>query len=302
MAIGNDEDRFQMQQELNKVYRWANNNAMLFNDTKFEYLVYWTHQNSTSLSGYLTNTGNQIEKSNEVRDLGVLMSGDANFTSHIKSIVSKARRQGGWILRTFSCRDRESMLTLYKATVLPILEYCSQLWSPTKAGDIRMLESVQRNFTSKICTVRNLSYWERLELLCMYSLERRRDRYTVMYVYKVMMGIAPNLEDERFKIKTRYNERRGLLCEVPPMRSGATARIRSAVDQSFAIRGPRLFNSLPRKIRSSNLTFDSFKRQLDNFLSQVPDLPSAPNYPQAAAGNGLLEQLEQLRREGNFIL
>ena len=28
---------------------------------------------------------------------------------------------------------------------------------------------------------------------------------TIMYVYKVMMGIASNLEDERFKIKTIYN-------------------------------------------------------------------------------------------------
>ena len=38
IAIGSDEDRYKMQQELNKVYHWANNNAMLFNDTKFEYL------------------------------------------------------------------------------------------------------------------------------------------------------------------------------------------------------------------------------------------------------------------------
>ena len=38
IAIGSDEDRYKMQQELNKVYHWANNNVMLFNDTKFKYL------------------------------------------------------------------------------------------------------------------------------------------------------------------------------------------------------------------------------------------------------------------------
>ena len=30
MAIGNDEDRLKIQQELNKVYQWASDNAMLF--------------------------------------------------------------------------------------------------------------------------------------------------------------------------------------------------------------------------------------------------------------------------------
>ena len=107
MAIGSDEDRYKMQQELNKVYQWANNNAMLFNNTKFEYLVYWTHQSSESISGYLTNKGNQIEKSDEVKDLGVLMSGDANFTSHIKSIISKARRQGDESCTPFPARIKK---------------------------------------------------------------------------------------------------------------------------------------------------------------------------------------------------
>ena len=97
------------------------------------------------------------------------------------------------------------------------------------------------------------------------------------------------------KIKPKYGERRGLLCAVPPIRSGGKARTRSVVDQSFAIRGPILFNSLPRKIRSSNLTFYSFKRQLDNVFSQVPDLVSPSNYPQVA-------QREQMRREGNLKL
>ena len=66
MAVGSYEDRYKIQQELKKVYQWENKNAMLFNGTKFEYLVYWTHQSSANLSGYLTNTGNHIEKSDKV--------------------------------------------------------------------------------------------------------------------------------------------------------------------------------------------------------------------------------------------
>ena len=44
------------------------------------------------------------------------------------------------------------MLTLFNAVVRPVLEYCSQLWSPKgKAqGLIRKIETVQRQFTAKI--------------------------------------------------------------------------------------------------------------------------------------------------------
>ena len=42
------------------------------------------------------------------------------------------------------------MLTLFKSLVLSRLDYGSQLWSPFKAKDIRLLESVQRAFTKHI--------------------------------------------------------------------------------------------------------------------------------------------------------
>ncbi|KAG0697989.1 hypothetical protein GWK47_026160 [Chionoecetes opilio] len=69
------------------------------------------------------------------------------------------------------------MLTLYKSLVVPLLEYCCQLWSPWKVGEKQSLEAVQRSFTSKISAVRDLDYWDRLEKLNLFSLERRRERF-----------------------------------------------------------------------------------------------------------------------------
>ena len=175
----------------------------------------------------MTKEGNLINKPNEVKDLGVLMGKDVSFANHISNIISKGKRQSGWILRTFRCRDHESMITLFRATVLPLVEYYSQLWCPTKLGEIRQLEGVQRNFTSRISGMSEVSYWDRLKRLNIYSLERRRERYTILYVYKTILGLVPNFEDDQLRIQTRYNERRGLICLVPPLRTSATARIRS---------------------------------------------------------------------------
>ena len=182
------------------------------------------------------------------------MSNDATFTKQMQEMVTKANRQAGWIMRTFKTRDPSCMVTLFKAMVLPILEYCSQLWSPNKLGEIRKIEAVQRSFTFRVSGMSNLSYWERLKRLNMYSLERRRERYTILYIYKIILGIAPNFESLRWSIKIRNSQRRGLSCEIPSITTSASSRVKTMVDQSFAVRGPRLFNSIPVELRSGNMS------------------------------------------------
>ena len=54
------------------------------------------------------------------------------------------------------------MLTLLKSLVIPLLEYCCQLWNPWKAKDIQAIEDIQRTFTYKITEVQHLDYLERL--------------------------------------------------------------------------------------------------------------------------------------------
>ena len=53
----------------------------------------------------------------------------------------------------------------------------------------------------------------------MYSLERRRDRYEILYIYKIIFSVAPNFDDDRCKIKTKINAKRGFLFEIPPVQS-----------------------------------------------------------------------------------
>ena len=90
-----------------------------------------------------TGGGKTIPPSPVVKCLGVHLNEDANYKHHIRMTVSKAKQMAGWALRTFRSRDRETMITLWKALIQPVLDYCSQLWSPHKKGDIQELESTQ---------------------------------------------------------------------------------------------------------------------------------------------------------------
>ena len=95
------------------------------------------------------------------------MSNAATFTLHIRNIVKKPREKMGWVLSVFQSRPRYLMLTLLKSLVIPLLEYCCQLWNPWKPKDI---QAIQRTLTYKITEAQHLNYWERLNELKLYSL------------------------------------------------------------------------------------------------------------------------------------
>ena len=58
---------------------------------------------------------------------------------------------------------------------------------------INMVEKVQRPFTRFISGMAGLSYPERLNVLKLYSLQRRREIYIIIYVWKILEGLVPNL-------------------------------------------------------------------------------------------------------------
>ena len=208
------------------------------------------------------------------------MSNDGKFSKHISNIVESAKSQCGWILRTFHTRDRLPLMTLWNSLVRSKLEYCCQLWNPLKKGDIQCIEQVQRNYLRKISGMKSLSYWQQLKSLSIYSLERRRERYLIIYVWKIIEKQVPNISNsENDGVKTKTHIRRGRLCIVPTVNSQAQQAVKSLRYASFAVHAPRLFNVLPAGIRNiSGCKVDFFKNKLDCFLKTVPDEPQITGY------------------------
>ena len=124
------------------------------------------------------------------------------------------------------------------------------------------------------CSISHLSYPDRLKRLGLYSLERRRDRYAIIYIYTILIGVAPNFECDQYKIITYVNDRRGLFCRKPAIAIRAADRIKTLKDRSLAVRGPTLFNALPKNLRQLERSVEAFKNNLDKHLADVPDVPS----------------------------
>ena len=114
------------------------------------------------------------------------------------------------------------------------------------------------------------------------SLQRRRERYTIIHVFKVLQNLSPNDTN----IKFTYSDRRGIQATIPPLHRQASIRAQQKYDSSFSILGPKLWNLLP-KSTTLQPTLVSFKSSLQKFLDTIPDKPPTRGYV-TANSNSLL--------------
>ena len=112
------------------------------------------------------------------------------------------------------------------------------------------------------------NYWERLKILKLNSIQRRMERYRIMYVWKTITGKVPN-----FGLIWDINPRRGRMVDIRTYKSNAPSQAKNLIDQSLGVHGGRLFNLLPIDLRNFEGTTDQFKTHLDDFLCDIPDKP-----------------------------
>ena len=290
--IRSEADVALLQDDLNSLIQWATQNNMMLHEDKFELLVHKFNPNSVLYDlpfalnhmTYQVSTGVTLYPVQHLRDLGVIVTSDLSWSTHISSIACKARSVASWVFSVFRSRNTTVMLTLYKSLVRSHLEYCCPLWNPSKITDIQELEGVQRSFTRRIWGVQHLNYWDRLKALNLMSLQRRRERYIIIQMWKIHYQLSPNDLGIQF-VPPRH--RKGIQAKVPELRKGSLQRNQSLYDSSFAVHGPRLWNSIPCNL-TLIATLDEFKHQLTAFLLTIPDKPPVSGYS-CTNNNSILE-------------
>ena len=261
MEIKSLENANALQADLNKIYDWTERNNMVLNPLKFELLQYGKKTIVDETYSYLSNTGDDITSKDVVKDLGVLMSSTCNFTSHIDSVVAKVKKLTSWAFRNFKSRTTKFIMTTWKSLILPIIDYASQLWNPSKISDINHLEMLQKCFVKKIQYYQDWSYWDILRDLGLFSLQRRRERYRIIYLWSILEGLVPNPSKN---IHAKYNLRIGRTCSVPTVKNTSYCGV---ISSSFSVQSATLFNRLPKKIRDmTDCGKDTFKKALDVFF------------------------------------
>lgn len=134
--------------------------------------------------------GEPVSLVSEVTDLGVGFQNSLKFHNHIQTICNKARQKIFVLFKKFLTKDPVLLVQAYKTYVLPVLNYCSPIWSPHNADDIHLIESVQRKFTKRLKGFDQLPYKERLDKSGLLSLELVRIQTDLLLCYKILHNLV----------------------------------------------------------------------------------------------------------------
>ena len=121
--------------------------------------------------------------------LGLILSCNLSWSSHINSVVKRAKCIIGLLYRQFySLSSSKTLLSLYTTIVRPILEYGSVIWDPPSASFSSSIESVQYFTLKKIQKSWSTSYADLLSSLKLHTLQHCRLQSKLLTFFKFNNG------------------------------------------------------------------------------------------------------------------
>ena len=253
-AIQGDHCYDELQQDINSISLWSENNLMCLNITKCKCMLL-SHRRNTHHPKMMLND-EPLEYVTHMKYLGVIISSNLQWSLHIDEICKKAKRMLGLIYRNYAANISCSsiILRLYLALVRPCLEYASQVWDPHLMRDIQKLENVQK-FALRICCGRyGESYENLLDTFQIPTLSNRRLFLSLSTFFNIINGHVyfPSFDfDFRPSIvhSTRTHHSQTLRI---PFAHGNSLKF------SFFHKTPQLWNNLPQEAVSAT-DLHSFK-------------------------------------------
>ena len=174
--------------------------------------------------------------------LGVMFDKKLSWDNHIGSVIKRARVKLFAINRLGPLSSNVKML-LYKALVLPVIDYCDIVWNPVKKTQINLIE--QKIHRLAYCLIR--PYNDSFSM----TLSSRRNVHLLCQVFRCIYRISPSFLHDTFTWSPN-NERSSKKRLLPPNVSTNYGK------QSFYYSGACAWNLLNTELQTC-VDFKHFK-------------------------------------------
>jgi hypothetical protein len=138
-----------LQRDINTVNKWSKAWGLTFNKKKCT--VISIKRNNKPLEYIYCMDNTQLPRTTDAPDLGITITSNLSWNTHINNITSRAQNRKWFLIRTigYDAPIRAKLLT-YLSLVRSIVEYNTIIWSPHTKENILALEHVQRKCTDYI--------------------------------------------------------------------------------------------------------------------------------------------------------
>jgi len=243
---------------LEEVLDWGTRNCVKFNASKTQSIFI-----STKRSEYpstIIMDGVNISNSDDISLLGVKISSNLSWNTHITFLAKRACRKLNFLFRARHYFRSNDLLQLYKAQIRPLLEYCSHIWGAAPDSVLNLLDRVQAR---AVRLINDPSITENLS-----SLSHRRSVGDLCLFYRYYFGrcssqiagcVPPPL--------TMSVNRRSRRTEASHNFAVAIGTSRSNIGQrSFFSRVGKLWNSLPATVFPAEFDLQHFKLKINQLI------------------------------------
>ena len=251
------------------VRNWMNNDKLLLNDDKTEFLIIGTKQQLAKVNiDHILIGDSVIRPKGVVKNLGSWLDSTLSMNSHVNNICSNAFYYLYNIRRIRKYLSRRSTETLIHAFVSSRVDYCNSLLYGLPTYQLHKLQRVQNAAArlifqeSKYCHVSPLLF-----NLHWLLVKFRIDFKILLLTYKAINGLAPFYLKELINLKEPCKYKLRSDCDGLLLNTVKFKTLTALGDRSFAVAAPKLWNLLPYAIRSSP-SAASFKQTLKTFLFQ----------------------------------
>ena len=87
--------------------------------------------------------GNELDISTSFAQLGLSLSSNLTWKTHIHSLTKHASQKLGFLARARGFFSSSHLLSIYKSQIRPSLEYCSHVWDGASKSTLCLLDKVQ---------------------------------------------------------------------------------------------------------------------------------------------------------------
>ena len=190
ITINNHSDSDTLQQDLDTLQTWERLWDMDFNPSKCQ-VLHISKSRHPAQHIYMLH-GQVLEAMDHAKYLGVDISKDLSWNTHINRISTNANRTLGFLKRNIKTKNTAIHTAAYQTLVRPQVEYASTVWSPFTQTYINKIEMVQRRavrwVNSNYSTYASVS--SMLDSLGWRSLADRRADARLILFYKIVYNLV----------------------------------------------------------------------------------------------------------------
>ena len=233
-------------QDLQNIHNWSQKWLISFSAQKTKSRISNKHDRLLNPPVVFNNIN--ISEVSHHKYLGLEFSYNLKWNTHIDSISCKANQRLNMLLPFKYKLDRKTLEMMYKALVLPIMEYSLVVWGGTYETTLAKLEDINVNAMRLITGATARSEITKLYTETAFnSFFERRDIAMLTMYYKLKKNLAPNcllalLPPENSETRT-HNLRNNANIDIPYSRLETFKR-------SFIIFASAMWNNLPITVRN----------------------------------------------------